>query len=227
MEAKKIIQSFGRRRARGLSETQKTNLVTLYEKYGISLPESVVVPKDYFDTKFENLAVEIGFGRGEHLIQNAINNPKTAFIGCEPFENGVASALKSIADNSLENVRIYKGDARLLLDFFPPQSLSKVFVLFPDPWTKKKHYKRRLLSTEFLQILTTKIQNNGEIIIATDCENYMLNVLDNLKNLQNIDYSSDLNLLSTKPHWFLSTRYEQKALSQGKKCYYLQVVLKE
>lgn len=227
MEAQKIIQSFGRRRARGLSETQKTNLVTLYDKYGISLPCSEVRPQDYFDRSFENVVVEIGFGRGEHLIQNALNNPNTAFIGCEPFENGVASALKAIVDNQLENIRVYKGDARLLLDFFPARSLQKLFVLFPDPWTKKKHHKRRLLSTEFLRAMTFKLQKNGEIIIATDCGDYMTNVLDNLKAVPSVKFATDLLALADKPAWFLTTRYEQKALSRGKKCYYLQVTLTE
>lgn len=227
MEAQKIIQSFGRRRARGLSETQKTNLITLYDKYGISLPSAEIRPQDYFDLSFDNVVVEIGFGRGEHLIQNAMNNPHTAFIGCEPFENGVASALKAIVDNQLENVRIYKGDARLLLNFFPTCSLQKVFVLFPDPWTKKKHHKRRLLSTEFLRNITSKLQKHGEIVIATDCKDYMTDILDNLKSVPSVDFTTDLLALSDKPAWLLSTRYEQKALSQGKKCYYLQVTLAE
>ncbi len=225
MEAKRIIQSYGRKRARGLSETQKENLVTLYDIYGITLPESNVNPREYFNGQFEKITLEIGFGRGEHLIQNAINNPTTGFIGCEPFENGVASALKAIADNNLNNVKIYRGDARFLLEFFPAHSLNSVYVLFPDPWTKKKHYKRRLLSTEFLNTLKEKTAENGSIIIATDCENYMQNVLENLKNIKGIKYIDDMNVLSQKPDWFLSTRYEQKALSKGKKCYYLKCEL--
>lgn len=221
MNTERLIQSYGRKRSRGLSDTQKNNLVTLYDQYGIDVPETKVHPNTFFNRSYDNFMFEIGFGRGEHLIQNAINNPNIGFIGCEPFENGVASALKAISDNELNNVRIYKGDARLLLNMIQEKSIERTYVLFPDPWTKKKHFKRRLLSVEFLKEIASKTTDTGSMVVATDCLDYMENVLLNLHEIPNLEYESDTSILANKPDWFLSTRYEQKALSKGKNCYYL------
>lgn len=222
----KFLPSFGRKRARGLSETQKNNLVDLYEIYGIKIPETPVHPKSIFTNSFEEIFVEVGFGHGEHLIQNALQNPQVGFIGCEPFENGVAATLKEIRENNLENVRIYKGDARILLEKLENSSVNRVYVLFPDPWHKKRHHKRRILSVEFIENLRKK--QIKELIVATDCKEYMESVLENLIELKIIsggNASYRIEKLSQKPDWFLKTRYEQKALSKGSKCYYLKARL--
>ena len=100
----KFLPSFGRKRARGLSETQKNNLVNLYEIFGIEIPAEKISPQELFKENYEKIFFEIGFGHGEHLIQNAILNPDIGFIGCEPFENGVASILKEIQEKNLKNV---------------------------------------------------------------------------------------------------------------------------
>ncbi|MBO4405334.1 MAG: tRNA (guanosine(46)-N7)-methyltransferase TrmB [Alphaproteobacteria bacterium] len=219
----KYLPSFGRKRARGLSETQKNNLVHLYKTYGIEISEKKVSLETLFNTSFEKIFVEVGFGHGEHLIQNAIQNPKIGFIGCEPFENGVAATLKEIQVNNLQNVRIYKGDARLLLEKFPKGTIDRVYVLFPDPWHKKRHHKRRILSAEFIDNL--RKNRTKELVVATDCKEYMESVLENLRQLK-IPAPNDIETLSQKPDWFLSTRYEQKALSKGSKCYYLKIDLR-
>ena len=218
----KFLPSFGRKRARGLSETQKNNLVHLYETYGIEIPEEEIDPKTLFDAPFEKIYAEVGFGHGEHLILNAVQNPKIGFIGCEPFENGVAATLKEIRDNNLQNVRIYKGDARLILEKLRKNTIDRAYVLFPDPWHKKRHHKRRILSAEFIDNL--RRNQVKELVIATDCKEYMESVLENLHQLK-IPAPDDIETLSQKPNWFLSTRYEQKALEKGSKCYYLKVEL--
>ncbi len=221
----RLIQTYGRKRARGLSDSQKKDLENLYTLYGISVPSYIIHPSVFFEKSFQGFYVEIGFGRGEHLIENAINHPEIGFIGCEPFENGVAAALREVEIHQLKNVKIFKGDARLLLEKLEQHTINRFYVLFPDPWTKKRHHKRRILSVEFIKKLCEKCTEvDGELIAATDSEDYMLNILDNLDDL-NISHSSDLNELSHKPKWFLQTRYEQKALSQGKSCYYLKVLL--
>ncbi len=219
----KYLPSFGRKRARGLSETQKNNLIHLYETYGIEIPEKKIHPRTLFDIPFEEIFVEVGFGHGEHLIQNAMQNPKIGFIGCEPFENGVAATLKEAQDNNLQNVRIYKGDARLVLEKLQQNTIDRVYVLFPDPWHKKRHHKRRILSAEFID----NLQKNQvkELVVATDCKEYMESVLGNLEQLK-IPAPGNIETLSQKPNWFLNTRYEQKALAKGKKCYYLKIELK-
>ncbi len=216
----KYLPSFGRKRARGLSETQENNLVNLYETYGVEVPEEEIHPKTLFNIPFEKVYVEVGFGRGEHLIHNAMLNPKIGFIGCEPFENGVATTLKEIQDHNLQNVRIYKGDARLILEKLQKNTIDRVYVLFPDPWHKKRHHKRRILSASFIENL--RKNQVRELVVATDCREYMESVL---KNLNQISISDDIETLSQKPDWFLSTRYEQKAISKGSKCYYLKVKL--
>lgn len=218
----KYLPSFGRKRARGLSETQKNNLVHLYETYGIEIPEKKIDPRTLFNIPFEKIFVEVGFGHGEHLIQNAMQNPKIGFIGCEPFENGVAATLKEIQDNNLQNVRIHKGDARLVLEKLQKNTIDRVYVLFPDPWHKKRHHKRRILSAEFIDNL--RKNQVKELVVATDCREYMESVLENLAQLK-IPAPNDIETLSQKPNWFLSTRYEQKALSKGEKCYYLKTGL--
>ena len=216
------IQTFGRRRSRRLSGVQTNSLENLYKIYGLDEINENFDLKNCFNTKFDKIIIEIGFGRGEHLINNAIAKPDIGFIGCEPFENGVAVALQSIEKNKLQNVKIFKGDARLLLDSLQNNSIFRVYVLFPDPWTKKKHYKRRLLSVKFLESLREKTEES--IIMATDCENYMLNILDNLKNVSGAPiFCDDMNKLCIKPSCMLNTRYEQKALTKGIKCYYLRV----
>lgn len=228
MEHMKFLPSFGRKRARGLSKTQQENLVDLYNKHGIDLDkiteESISSrdPKAWFDLCYTEFYLEIGFGRGEHLIQNAKNNPTIGFIGCEPFENGVAAVLKEIEENNLNNVKIFKGDARLLLEKILCDSISRVYVLFPDPWHKKRHHKRRILSSKFIKDLQEK--HISELVVATDCQEYMESVLEILNQLK-INCPDNLDDLSLKPDWFLYTRYEQKALSKGSKCYYLKVSL--
>ncbi len=220
----KYLPSFGRKRARGLSYTQKNNLIYLYETYGIEIPKEEIHPQTLFNVSFEKIYVEIGFGHGEHLIQNTMLNPKIGFIGCEPFENGVAATLREIRDHNLQNVRIFKGDARLVLEKFQTNSVDRVYVLFPDPWHKKRHHKRRILSAEFIENL--RKNQVKELIVATDCREYMESVLDNLEQLK-IAHPNDIETLSQKPDWFLSTRYEQKALAKGSKCYYLKVDLRQ
>ena len=219
-----VIPSYGRRRSHGISEAQKDALLNLANEYGITLPTKILDPSIFF-TSVSKIFVEIGFGAGEHLIQNAIKNPKIGFIGCEPFENGVAKALKAIHDNNLKNVKIFNGDARFLLDFFENSSIDRFYILFPDPWTKKRHHKRRLLSKEFIiKTLYSKLKPCGELIIAKDCENYMEEIAEIINNASEFSAKIlELEQLQIRPEWFISTRYEQKAISHGKKPYYLKV----
>ena len=219
-----IIPSFGRRRDRGLSNFQKKNLEELSKIFGIDLPDEKINPIDFFKNNFRDLIVEIGFGHGEHLITNAERNQNYGFIGCEPFENGVADALAGLYEKNLSNVKIFKGDARYLLEKFEDNSVMRFYVLFPDPWTKNKHHKRRLLNEKFLKFLKLKIKKDGNLIIATDCIEYMQEIVQIIEKISEWKiYQSDLEWLEKTPSCFISTKYQQKALSQGKKCYYLRL----
>ena len=114
------------------------------------------------------LALEIGFGGGEHLAGLAEANPGTKFIGAEPFVNGVASLLRHIQTRQLSNIRIWDDDVRLILPDLPVAGLSQVFIMFPDPWPKKRHAARRILQPEMMDILAQLIRPGGQLVLASD-----------------------------------------------------------
>ncbi len=214
-----VIKSFGRRRSRKLSNLQKSSM-QLYDTYGIH-DCYVADPLALFDHNFSKLFVEIGFGMGEHLSDAAIQNPDVAFIGCDPFENGVANALRLINDNHLNNVRIFRDDARFLLDSFTNESVDRFYVLFPDPWRKKKHHKRRLLTVDFMKFLVQKLRHGGDLVIATDFEDYMDEILQNSAQVAGIEcIGEDLK----RPADFISTKYERKAIENEKTPFYVRFV---
>ncbi len=115
-----------------------------------------------------DLVLEIGFGGGEHLASLAEDNPMTNYIGAEPFLNGVASLLRHIQTRHLSNIRIWDDDVRLILPTFPPADLSQVFIMFPDPWPKKRHAARRILQPEMLDSLAQLIRPGGQLVLASD-----------------------------------------------------------
>ena len=222
------IQTYGRKKARGLSQTQNDALKVVLEKYRVVVPDTQINLAGLFTRQnYKKLVVEKGFGHGEHLIEIAENNKDCAFIGCEPFENGVARATIKLKETGLENVKIYMGDSRALLDKAAPSSIDEFDIMFPDPWPKKRHIKRRLVSLEFLEVMFSLLTNYGIIKLASDCEHYINFVLENIELFNKkhgpllLISSNSLEKLSNKPENWGSTRYEQKALSKGKKCYYL------
>lgn len=214
----RIIRTYGRTRAHGLSQTQENNLQTLYPVWGITLPEEKTDPRKFFTQNFNLISFEIGFGNGEHLIEIAKKNPNIGFIGCEPFENGVVAALVDIQKNNLSNVRIYKGDARELLARLIDFSIDRMYILFPDPWRKKKHHKRRLISEDFLQLMREKIKPYSCTVIATDHEDYRNDIL---KLLHDNKTTFNEELIYIRPSCFLGTKYERKAVAKGIKCAYI------
>lgn len=239
-----LIPSYGRKRSHGLSKAQKSDIRELYGLYGIDLntiagTAAAIDPIDLFFSTLpllptKTVFIEIGFGEGEHLIQNAVQNPDVAFIGCEPFENGVVNALREIRDNNLKNVRVFNGDARFLLEKFKPESIDKFYILFPDPWPKQRYHKRRLVSESFLlDFIHPLLKKGGEIIIATDCKDYMKDILKAFEGNSSLDkfnikyehisekLPSNDEIDSTIPNDFISTRYEQKALAKGLEPFYL------
>jgi tRNA (guanine-N7-)-methyltransferase len=192
----------------------------------MELPSEMTDPCAFFPDNeglYKRFVVEIGFGNGERLVNHAILKPDVGFIGCDPFENGVAHILGAIREHGLKNVRIFNGDARFLIEKLRNNSLCHIYVLFPDPWRKRRHHKRRLLSTNFISTLISKITVAGVLVIATDHEDYMVNILENLKEIPNISYCDKIDNLFARPSCQLSTKYEQKASLSGKKNYYLRI----
>jgi tRNA (guanine-N7-)-methyltransferase len=123
-------------------------------------------------TRGEGLVLEIGFGGGEHLVAQAGAHPEKRFIGVEPFLNGVASCLRHIEESGVQNVRLHQGDAREVIAQLPDASLDLCYILFPDPWPKTRHHKRRLIQPEFLDELARVMKPGAEVRFATDWTNY-------------------------------------------------------
>lgn len=165
--------------------------------------------------------LEIGFGGGEHLAHQAKNNPDVGFIGCEPFVNGVAMLLGKIEREKIANIRIYPGDVRDLFDVLPEKSIAKAFLLYPDPWPKKRHHRRRFVTPDHLWPLARVMQEACEFRVATDIEDYVRQTVSEVPNC-GFDPIGDVERSWHQcwPDW-LSTRYEQKALREGRLPHYL------
>ena len=165
--------------------------------------------------------LEVGFGGGEHMVHQAATYPDVGIIGCEPFMNGVAMALGKIRQAGVENIRIHPGDARNLFDVLPEASLDKTFLLYPDPWPKKRHHKRRFVTQDHLRPLARALKPGGEFRVATDIPDYVRQTLEEVPG-------AGFEWLAEGPgDWrdpwgdWISTRYEQKALREGRVPHYL------
>ncbi len=168
------------------------------------------------------LWLEIGFGGGEHLIAQASAHPDVGFIGCEPFVNGVAKALAAIELHQLQNIRLRAGDARALIEALPPASLSRIFVLYPDPWPKRRHNKRRLISADMIDELARAARPGAILRFATDIDDYAGWAL--CRFLASPDFRWTARRADDwRMPWddWLPTRYEAKARVEGRRSAYL------
>jgi tRNA (guanine-N7-)-methyltransferase len=165
---------YGRRRGRPLRPGQQDRQAELLPRLAFALPtEGLLDPRSLFAAPPSAVWLEIGFGGGEHLAEQAARHPQIGFIGCEVFENGIARLLAEIERRDLGNIRIFADDARLLLAALAGLSLGRVFVLFPDPWPKRRHHKRRLISRTGLDALARVMQEGAELRLATDDPSYL------------------------------------------------------
>lgn len=212
---------YGRRRARRLrAELQKTlddGLVrwgiargTIEKAEAQNLP-----PGDFFDKKYAEYFLEIGFGGGEHVYHLAKTNPQAGIIGCEAFENGVAQLMQDQADEAQPNLRVYDNDARDLMRALKPKSFARIYVLFADPWPKKRHHKRRLIKKENLEAWAGLLADGGALYIATDHASYRDWIAEELSK-QSV-FTVPNPLWSDMP-WdgYIKTRYQQKAEKAGR-----------
>jgi len=166
--------------------------------------------------------LEIGFGGGEHLVHQAQQNPDAGIIGCEPYVNGVAMLLGKIRMAGVRNLRIYPGDVRDMFDVLPPASIDRAFLLYPDPWPKARHHRRRFVTPEHLDPLARVLAPGAILRVATDIPDYVRQTLEQMMP------RADFNWLAEGPgDWrapwgdWHSTRYEQKALREGRTPHYL------
>ena len=165
--------------------------------------------------------LEIGFGGGEHLIWQAAHNRDVGLIGCEPFEDGVVKVLDAIDTEGLANIRVHADDGRPLLRLLPEASVDRAFILFPDPWPKKRHHKRRLVSTETVAELARILRAGGEFRIATDIGEYACAILHAVLGHGGFCWTAiGPGDWGNRPSDWPTTRYEAKALREGRRCYY-------
>ena len=168
-----------------------------------------------------DLWLEIGFGGGEHLVHMAQTYPDVGIVGCEPYINGVAMLLGKIREANVPNLRVHAGDARDLFDVLPAGSVSKVFLNYPDPWPKKRHHRRRFLTPEHLEALAEVMHTGAELRVATDIEDYVRQTLEEVPRA-GFEWTAERSV-DWKTPWsdWISTRYEQKALREGRTPHYL------
>ena len=209
---------YGRRRGRPLRQGQLELKDALLPRLAVALPEhGSLDPASLFPAPPASVWLEIGFGAGEHLAAQAEQHPDTGMIGCEVFENGVARLVAEIARRDLRNVRIYPDDARALLDALIPDSLGRVFILFPDPWPKQRHHKRRFVAPATLDRLAVLMLPGAELRLATDDRDCLVWMLERATAHPAFRW-----LARRPPDWherppdWPPTRYEEKARAAGR-----------
>lgn len=164
----------------------------------------------------------MGFGGGEHLAAQAAAHPETGFVGCEPFLNGVAKFLVRAEDEALGNVRVFADDARLLLDALPDACVGRAFVLFPDPWPKARHHRRRFIAPGNLDALARVLRDGAELRMASDDMGYVRWMLFHTLGHGAFDWTArGAADWRERPDDWPATRYEAKALERGARCAYL------
>jgi tRNA (guanine-N7-)-methyltransferase len=161
--------------------------------------------------------LEIGFGGGEHLAAQALANPGIGFIGCEPFVNGMAKMLAAIEGGRIRNVRLHFGDATELLDWLPARSLVRIDILYPDPWPKRRHWKRRIIQDASIAAFARVLLPQGTVHFATDIADYAAWTLERFLRAPTFAWTAE-RAADWRAPWegYAATRYEAKARREGR-----------
>lgn len=189
---------------------------------GSASAPTAIDPAAAFGSTITDLWLEIGFGAGEHLAAQAAAHRDVGIIGCEPYRNGIARLLGDIEAQSLGNIRLFTDHAADLVAALPEASLERVFLLFPDPWPKQRHHKRRIVQTAFLDHLARAMVDGGEFRVATDHTGYCRWIMAHLLGHPAFAWCNEGN-----EEWrgrcedWPPTRYEAKAITAGSRCVYL------
>lgn len=239
MEENKVreYRFYGRRKGKKLKPSREVLLDAFLPKVRLNVTGGNVDPATCFSVPVKSVWLEIGFGGGEHLAEQSARHPDTGFIGAEVFVNGVSSLLTHLTgkersgdvDENVElkagrvdNVRVHDNDVRDILPKFKDRAFERIYVLFPDPWPKRKHANRRFIGPKNLPVLARLLKSGGELRIASDDMNYIRWSLEHLMKSDDFEWTAKTADDWRKPpaDW-VNTRYELKALSQGKKPVYL------
>ena len=209
---KKSIRSFVKRSGR-LTKSQKNALQDYSSNYILDTNNSSTDLKSCFDSKQHGVVIEIGFGDGVVLIESALKNPDKNFIGIEVYDSGLGQCLNEIDKHKIENIRLIYGDAvEVFEQFITKQSVEKINILFPDPWPKKRHHKRRLINKRFLALLSKSLINKGIVNVSTDWEDYAQQIELTFKESNQFkEIKSELRDLKTK--------FEKRGIKLGHKIF--------
>lgn len=219
------LRSFGRRRGRKLSVRQTHLLTDVGPRVRPDLSRPAADVTALFPAPVTEAWIEIGFGGGEHLLWQAEHHPHVGIIGCEPFEEGVVKVLTAIDDRGLGNIMVHPDDVRPLLRWLPECSIDRAFVLFPDPWPKARHRKRRLVATPLLDLLARVMKPGTELRLATDIGDYARTMLVALMRHPSFRWTAARPAdWRARPDDWPPTRYEAKAVREGRRCAYLRFV---
>lgn len=205
------LRSYGRRRGKKLRPGRERLMAELLPTIALD-PDKPVL--DQFAAPMRAYWMEIGFGGGEHLAEQAAAHPDVGLIGCEPFLDGVAKLLAQLDEQGGDNVRVHPDDARQLFPQIPDGGLERIFVLFPDPWPKTRHHKRRLIQTPLLDDFARMLADGGELRVASDHMDYIRWTLDHVMPHPDFEWTAEGPAdWRTPPADWVQTRYEQKALA--------------
>jgi tRNA (guanine-N7-)-methyltransferase len=206
---------FGRRKGHPLREKQSALFDALLPKLALDLTKPAPADLRTLFNHARDVRLEIGFGGGEHLIAQAQANADTGFIGVEPFVNGMGKALAAIDTHGIGNIRLHFDDAVHLLAWLPDAALARVDLLYPDPWPKRRHWKRRFVQDESLRELARVIRHGDEFRFATDIPDYAAWTLARILRSTDFEWTAERDSDWKNP-WpgFIRTRYEAKAIRE-------------
>lgn len=195
---------------------------TLLPRIAMPDPAAGLIDCETIFPQAEEVWLEVGFGGGEHLAWQAAHNPDVGLIGAEPFVNGVGKLLGQADAQKLENIRIHFGDARPLIEAIKDASLTRIFVLHPDPWPKTRHHKRRMISPWFFKEAARLLKPGGILRVASDIPDYVAWTLMHAQSASAFEWTAQSAAdWKTRPDDWPQTRYEAKALKEGRTPAYL------
>ncbi|HKS20518.1 MAG TPA: tRNA (guanosine(46)-N7)-methyltransferase TrmB [Bradyrhizobium sp.] len=214
---------FGRRKGHKLRPHQADLIENLLPRLALDIgtpaPENLA---DIFEAELDDVRLEIGFGGGEHLVTEALGFPTIGFIGCEPYVNGMAKILTQIEAHNIGNIRLFAGDAAELLDWAPARSLSRIDLIHPDPWPKRRHWKRRFVQDTTVAAMARLLKPGGEFRFVSDIADYVAWTLSHLLRSRDFAWLAERADDFRLP-WdgYTMTRYGQKAAREGRVAAYL------
>jgi tRNA (guanine-N7-)-methyltransferase len=214
---------FGRRKGHKLRAHQADLIEHLLPHLALDISDPG--PADLatlFDPAVESVRLEIGFGGGEHLVAEALGLPRVGFIGCEPYVNGMAKILSAIEAHNIGNIKLFAGDAAELLAWTPAQALDRIDLIHPDPWPKRRHWKRRFVQDATVAAMARVLKSSGEFRFVCDIDDYVAWTLQHLARSPDFFWMAERADDWRQP-WdgYTMTRYGRKAVREGRRAAYL------